>query len=60
MKSMPVKAALLSAFVLVLVLSIWHLYVLSDGSAAPDMDPEYAALMGQSAKGESALRCFEC
>ena len=55
MKSMPVKAALRSAFVLVLVLSIWHLYVLSDGSAAPDMDPEYAALMGQSAKGESAL-----
>lgn len=50
-----VKAAVLSALILVLVLGTWHLYVLSDVTAAPDMDPEYAALMGKSAKGESAL-----
>lgn len=49
------RAALLSVFILVVFLSVWHLYVLSDTSTAPAMDPEYAALMGESAKGASAL-----
>lgn len=49
------KAGVLSALILVLVVGLWHLYVASDSTAAPDMDPEYAALMGKSAKGESAL-----
>jgi len=49
------RAALLSVFILGVFLSVWHLYVLSDTSAAPAMDPEYAALMGESAKGASAL-----
>ncbi len=49
------RAALLSVLILGLFLGVWHLYVLSDTSAAPAMDPEYAALMGQSAKGQSAL-----
>jgi len=49
------RSALLSALLLAMFLGVWHLYVLSDTSAAPDMDPEYAALMGESAKGESAL-----
>ncbi len=49
------RAALLSVFILSVFLSVWHLYVMSDTSAAPAMDPEYAALMGESAKGGSAL-----
>ena len=49
------RAALLSVLILGLFLGVWHLYVLSDTSAAPAMDPEYAALMGESAKGQSAL-----
>lgn len=49
------RAALLSVFILSVFLTVWHLYVMSDTSAAPAMDPEYAALMGESAKGGSAL-----
>lgn len=49
------KAAILSVLILAVFLGVWQLYVMSDTSAAPDMDPEYAALMGKSAKGGSAL-----
>jgi len=49
------KAALLSVVILILFAAVWHLYVLSDTSDAPAMDPAYAALMGESAKGKSAL-----
>ncbi|MGC1441316.1 MAG: nitrate ABC transporter permease [Burkholderiaceae bacterium] len=53
--SVNMRASLLSVLILAFVIGIWHLYVISDVSAAPDMDPAYAELMGKSAKGESAL-----
>ena len=47
--------ALMSAAILAVVLGVWHLYVLSDRGAGQSMDPEYAKLMGATAKGASAM-----
>lgn len=53
-RSHPLHAAVLSVALLALFLGAWQLAV-GGGGAAPDMDPEYAALMGETAKGGSAL-----
>jgi nitrate/nitrite transport system permease protein len=47
-------ARVLSVVLLVLFLGGWQLAIGGSG-AAPDMDPEYAALMGATAKGASAM-----
>ncbi|MCP5265056.1 MAG: nitrate ABC transporter permease [Burkholderiaceae bacterium] len=49
------RALLLSAVILAIVLGAWHLYVMSDRGPAANMDPEYAKLMGATAKGASAM-----
>ena len=49
------KAVLLSVSIFFVFVLAWHLTVQSLGGEAPDMDPEYAALMGATAKGESAI-----
>lgn len=55
MYPLPVRAAFLSLTLLTVFLVGWHIAVLPDSSTA-DMDPEYAALMGQTATtGKSAV-----
>ena len=55
MASLPMRAALLSALILVVFLTAWHMAVQGTGQVA-DMDPEYARLMGATATtGASAL-----
>ena len=55
MSALNVRAALLSLAVLAVFLGAWHLAVRGTGPVAA-MDPEYAALMGQSAtQGASAM-----
>ena len=48
-------ALALSALLLALFLGRWQLAISGGGGPVPDMDPEYAALMGDIAKGGSAL-----
>jgi nitrate/nitrite transport system permease protein len=50
LRSIVLSIVLFAAFILA-----WHLYVLSDAGPAVDMDPEYAKLMGATAKGASAM-----
>lgn len=50
-----IKAFILSVIIFVVFVGVWHLIVLSLGEEAPEMDPEYAALMGATAKGASAI-----
>lgn len=49
-----VRAAVLSVVIFALFLSAWHLATLSSGGGQK-MDPAYAALMGATAKGGSAM-----
>ncbi|MEZ5651235.1 MAG: nitrate ABC transporter permease [Burkholderiaceae bacterium] len=49
------RAIVLSLSILAVVLAVWQLNVMADGGPAADMDPEYAKLMGATAKGDSAL-----
>ena len=50
-----VKAFLLSIIIFFVFVVVWQLIVANLGGEAPDMDPEYAALMGATAKGASAI-----
>ena len=54
MNSASLKAALLSVMLLGAFLGAWQLALGSNGSG-PAMDPEYAALMGATSKGASAM-----
>ena len=49
------RATLLSVSVLAIFLISWELWVQSMTTPPPDMDPELAALLGPTAKGESAM-----
>jgi len=53
--SIRVKALLLSVVLFVVFAGAWHLSTLSGTGSAKGMDPEYAALMGATAKGASAM-----
>jgi len=54
-RSITLRAAVVSVALLAAFLLAWHLATLG-GTAATDMDPEYAALMGATAtQGKSAL-----
>jgi len=55
LKSTNVRAFLLSMLMLVLFLGAWHIWVEQQKGPAVDMDPEYAKLMGITAKGGSAM-----
>lgn len=50
-----IKATILSIIIFTVFVVAWELIVASLGGDAPDMDPEYAALMGATAKGSSAI-----
>ncbi len=50
-----IKAFLLSILIFVVFVLLWQAIVSSLGGEAPEMDPEYAALMGATAKGASAI-----
>ena len=50
-----IKAFLLSITIFAVFVLLWQGIVSSLGEEAPDMDPEYAALMGATAKGASAI-----
>ena len=51
-----IRALILSLAVLAVFLFGWEMTVRSmGGEAPPDMDPEYAALLGATAMGESAM-----
>jgi len=55
MKSLRLRATLVTGLVLVLFLGAWHLATLG-GGAGPAMDPEYAKLVGATAsQGKSAM-----
>lgn len=49
------KSLILSVTIFVVFVTAWELAVRSSGGVAVDMDPEYAALMGATAKGASAM-----
>ena len=49
------KAFILSVVIFLIFVLVWHMIVAGLGGEAPDMDPEYAALMGETAKGGSAI-----
>ena len=49
------KSVILSVFIFVCFVGAWQSYVNSLGGTAEAMDPEYAALLGGQAKGESAI-----
>lgn len=49
------KALLLSLILFALFIAVWHIWVEAQKGPAVDMDPEYAALMGDQAKGGSAM-----
>lgn len=50
-----IKSFVLSVVIFLVFVLGWHAIVQSLGGDAPEMDPEYAALMGATAKGESAI-----
>lgn len=54
-KSQTIRSAIVSLLMLAVFLLLWHLWVEAQKGPAVDMDPEYAALMGESAKGGSAM-----
>ena len=54
-KAEHLKAIILSIAIFLFFILIWHLAVKSLETDAPAMDPEYAALMGATAKGASAI-----
>jgi nitrate/nitrite transport system permease protein len=51
---LSVRAVILSIALFLAFMALWQWGVSGSGDA-PDMDPEYAALMGATAKGESAM-----
>ena len=53
--SLRTRATVLSVALFLAFVGLWHLGVQLDGGSATKMDPEYAALMGETAKGASAL-----
>jgi len=56
MKSkLKLRATILSFLLFALYLSVWHFYVQAQTGPAVNMDPEYAKLMGATAKGASAM-----
>lgn len=55
LKSANLRAVALSIVLLIAFLFVWHLWVEAQKSAVPDMDPELAALLGDQAKGGSAM-----
>lgn len=55
-KNLGLKGFALSVVIFVIFISIWHIAVKSTETAAPtDLDPAYAALLGATAKGSSAV-----
>ncbi len=50
-----IKALLLSIIIFMVFILGWQVIVSGLGEEAPEMDPEYAALMGATAKGASAI-----
>jgi nitrate/nitrite transport system permease protein len=53
--SLRIRSVILSVVLFGVFLLVWHLYVLSQSGPAVSMDPEYAKLMGATAKGASAM-----
>ncbi|MGD8810991.1 MAG: nitrate ABC transporter permease, partial [Gammaproteobacteria bacterium] len=53
--SLRIRATALSIVIFLAFLAVWHLGVQYSGGDAIEMDPEYAALMGETAKGASAM-----
>ena len=53
--SVPVRAAILSGALFLVFVSVWQLAVSGGATSTVGMDPEYAKLMGQTAKGASAV-----
>jgi nitrate/nitrite transport system permease protein len=53
--SLRIRSVILSVVLFGVFLLVWHLYVLSQSGPAVAMDPEYAKLMGATAKGASAM-----
>ena len=53
--SLRVRALLLSVMLFFAFVMVWHIATQTGGDTGPAMDPEYAALMGETAKGASAL-----
>ncbi|MDH3702209.1 MAG: nitrate ABC transporter permease [Alphaproteobacteria bacterium] len=51
----PVRAAILSGALFLVFVSVWQLAVSGGATSTAGMDPEYAKLMGQTAKGASAV-----
>jgi nitrate/nitrite transport system permease protein len=54
-RSLRLRALFMSVVLLTVFLAAWHIVVLNMGGPAVDMDPAYAALMGATAKGASAM-----
>jgi len=54
MSNLSVRAAILSIALFLAFMALWQ-WGVSGGGTVPDMDPEYAALMGETAKGGSAM-----
>ena len=53
--NLVLKAFITSITIFVVFVLVWHLSVKSMETEAPDMDPAYAALLGKTAKGSSAV-----
>ena len=53
--SVPIRAAVLSGVLFLVFVSAWHLAVSGGATSTAGMDPEYAKLMGATAKGASAM-----
>jgi nitrate/nitrite transport system permease protein len=53
--TMKIRSILLSVVLFALFVFVWQLYVQSQQGPAVAMDPEYAKLMGATAKGASAM-----
>jgi nitrate/nitrite transport system permease protein len=51
----PARAAILSGALFLVFVSVWQLAVSGGATSTAGMDPEYAKLMGQTAKGASAV-----
>ena len=54
-QSLRLRALLLSVVLLTVFLTVWYFAVQSSAGPVADMDPAYAALMGATAKGASAM-----
>jgi nitrate/nitrite transport system permease protein len=53
--STNLRAAVLSAVLFCAFLLVWQMWVGTQGGAVANVDPEYAALLGEQAKGASAM-----